>query len=75
MVCWLSPLHPKAVISESAKQLREERHLKQTDQEENESEVGSDEEILVSIFLYNFQLKLIFIMIILLRVSYSILII
>lgn len=50
MVCWLSPLHPKAVISESAKQLREERHLKQTDQEENESEAGSDEEILVSFF-------------------------
>lgn len=45
MVSWLPPTHPKAVISESAATIREERHLAATDKDsDRDSESEEDDE-------------------------------
>ena len=44
MVSWLPPGHPKAVISESAATIREERHLAATDGSDHDSDSQEDEE-------------------------------
>lgn len=44
MVSWLPPMHPKAMLSESAAHMREERLLKEGDDSESESD-GSDQEV------------------------------
>lgn len=46
LVAWLPPDHPKCQISQPASQLREELHLKATEQDDNTStdESGSDQE-------------------------------
>jgi hypothetical protein len=43
-VSWLSPRHPRAVISESAAHIREEMHMAEGDDEEDDEDEDDEKE-------------------------------
>lgn len=60
LVAWLPPDHPKCQISQPASQLREELHLKATEQDDNTSseESGSEhepEEVFLNYIYFSFS--------------------